>query len=380
MDHDILCSTYKEGLLLEEGSDIYQQIDSVIAQYSSKKYSLVSFEKVIPCDEMSSGKYHNFVRQFGGDGSPEVDSGFQTIDEIEGLLISYKMTSAREYTSYPPISVGFFQSSSHVINIQQFFVDMIKKGLGRSGTYGSGRCVMKHRGGLSYLGPRKKGNMRQPTVSEGPNEPNISREHKFYFHRRRMSHKYWPFVNGFLNLIVSGTTLAAYYIYPHMAKLFPVSNSVAHQKKFCPSGIIAIDFSSSCHLDKSDNQKAFYESMQTRLQVVVGEFDNLISLGVDILEARYQVAKNALKHILWWGVCLPTTCCYQYVGLQSNIEMYQFFMCPGLGTTYRIQNYWVHLFLAGLFSHCTSVPIYIVDGRAYFGKCPKVTMFSWGGN
>jgi hypothetical protein len=25
------------------------------------------------------------------------------------------------------------------------------------------------------------------------------------------------------------------------------------------------------------------------------------------------------------------------------------------------------------------VPIYIVNGRAYFGKCPKVVMFSWGG-
>ncbi len=74
-----------------------------------------------------------------------------------------------------------------------------------------------------------------------------------------------------------------------------------------------------------------------------------------------------------------TTCCYQYVGLASKSEVYQIFMCRGLGTTYRIKNYWVHLFLAGLFSHCTSVAIYIVDGRAYFGKCPTVTMFSWGG-
>ncbi len=37
------------------------------------------------------------------------------------------------------------------------------------------------------------------------------------------------------------------------------------------------------------------------------------------------------------------------LGSQPNIEVYQFFMCPGLGTTYRIRNYWVHLFLAGLF-------------------------------
>ncbi len=86
--------------------------------------------------------------------------------------------------------------------------------------------------------------------------------------------------------------------------------------KSCPSGINAIDFSSSCHLDKSDDPKPFFESMRTRLQVVVNEFKNLCSLGMDFVEARYQVAKNALQHILWWGVCLPTTCCYQYVGLQ----------------------------------------------------------------
>ncbi len=150
-----------------------------------------------------------------------------------------------------------------------------------------------------------------------------------------MGHKYWPFVNCFLNLIVSGTTMAAYYMYPHMAKLLPISNSVARRKKF--SGIIAIDFSSSCHLDMSDNQKPFYESMQTRLQVV--EFKNHIVLGVDFVEARYKVAQNALKHILRWRVCLPTTCCYEYVDLLPKIEVYQFFMCPSLGTTYRIQNY-----------------------------------------
>ena len=55
MDHDILCSTYNEGLVLEEGYDIYKQIDSVIEQYSSKNFSLVSLEKVIPVDETSSG-------------------------------------------------------------------------------------------------------------------------------------------------------------------------------------------------------------------------------------------------------------------------------------------------------------------------------------
>jgi hypothetical protein len=289
------------------------------------------------------------------------------------------MADAREHIAYPPLLVGFFQSSSHMVQIQQSFIGMLEKGLGRMGTYGGGRSVMSHRGSLSYSGPRKKGNMRQPTVSEGPNEPGITREIQFWFHWRQMSHKFWPFVHGFLNLIVSGTTLAAFYIYPHMAKLFPVSNSVAYRKKFCPSGIIAINFCSSCHLDKHDDQKQFCESMRNRLEVGVDEFKNLCSRGIEFVEACCQVAQNALQHILWWGVCLPTTCCYQLIGLQPKIKVCQYFMCPVLGTTYRIQNYWVHLFLAGLFSHCTSMPIYIVDGRAYFEKCPRVVMSSWGG-
>ena len=238
---------------------------------------------------------------------------------------------------------------------------------------------MNHRGGLSYVGPRKKGHMRQPTVAEGPNKPNVGREKQFCFHRKSTNHNYWPFVHGLVNLLVGGTTLGAYHIYPHMAKLFPVSNSIFFRKKFCPFGILAINFCSSCHLNKSDDQKLFADEMKERLQLVIKQFECMRESGVGFVNERYQQAVNALRHIFWWGVCLPTTCCYQYVGLRSNIEVYQFFMCPGLGTTYRIKNYWVHLFLAGLFCHCTSVAVYIVDGRAYFEKCSMVTMFSWGG-
>jgi hypothetical protein len=142
---------------------------------------------------------------------------------------------------------------------------------------------------------------------------------------------------------------------------------------------IAINFCSSCHLDRSDDQKQFAGEMKERLHLVVNEFQHLRDSSVTFVAERYQQAANA-KHFFWWGVCLPTTCCYQYVGLRSEIEVYQFFMCPGLGTTYRIKNYWVHSCLAGLFFHCTSAAIFIVDGRAYFGKCPTATMFSWGGN
>ncbi len=143
---------------------------------------------------------------------------------------------------------------------------------------------MNHRRGLSYLGPRKKVNMRQSTIAEGPNEPGIGREHQFYYHRKQTNHKFWPFVHGFVNLLVGDTTLAAYYIYPHMAKLFPVSNSSIFRKKFCPSGVIAIEFCSSCHLDKSDDQKPFTGEMVERLELVVNQFP--VSLGKKHIYSR----------------------------------------------------------------------------------------------
>jgi len=378
-DYDALCQAYPEGLQLQEGQKYEEQIDEVLKHRSKSICSLISLDKIVPPEEIKNGKYHCFVRQFAGDGAPDVDNTFITSHDIPGLQVNYKMARARDYYEHVPLSVGFFQSFCHSVQIQQSFIPILEKGLGRMGMYVGGRSVMNHRGGLSYVGPRKKGHMRQATVAEGPNEPEIGREHQFCFHRKGTDHKYWPFVHGLVNLLVGGTTLAAYHIYPHMAKLFPVSNSRLYRNKFCPSGILAINFCSSCHLDKSDDQKQFAGEMKERLRLVVNEFQRLRDSTVTFVAERYQQAANALKHILWWGVCLPTTCCYQYVGLTSKIEVYQFFMCPGLGTTYRIKNYWVHLFLAGLFSHCTSVAIFIVDGRAYFGKCPTVTMFSWGG-
>jgi hypothetical protein len=93
------------------------------------------------------------------------------------------MADAREYTEHPHLSVGFFQSFCRVVQIQMSFLALLEKGLGKIGTYLVGQSVMNQRGSLSYLGPRKKGNIQQSTIAEGPKEPGIGREHHF-FHRK----------------------------------------------------------------------------------------------------------------------------------------------------------------------------------------------------
>ncbi len=162
-NYDSLCEAYPDGLLLQEGQDYAEQIDEVIRQRASSICSLISLEKIVSLDEMNSGKYHYFVRQFSGDGAPEVDNTFITSHEINGLQVNYKMARARDYYEYTPLSVGFFQSFCHSVQILPSFLPLLEKGLGQMGMYVGGRSVMKHRGGLSYVGPRKKGYMRQAT-------------------------------------------------------------------------------------------------------------------------------------------------------------------------------------------------------------------------
>eukprot|EP00956_Cyclotella_meneghiniana_P029157 scaffold69876_cov90-Cyclotella_meneghiniana.AAC.1 len=245
---------------------------------------------------------------------------------------------------------------------------------------------MERVGSCSYLGPRKGRGapLNRPNVSEGPKESSADRSENRIWHRKKIRHSFWPYAVSLMNLMIGPATLAAYYIYAHMSKLCESCNSTASWYKFCPSVIMTIDFACSCHTDRNDKEDFTTPSMIAKLHKIIEQLRMLESRGVSFEPQRKAEAISSLKHLLYWGFCIPTTCCYQYIfrnaELKPRVRVYQWFMCPGLGTTHLIKNYWVHMMLAGLFSHCTSVPIYIVDDSVvYFGSCPHVTMLAWGG-
>lgn len=376
-EYEVLCSMYSNGMSVSDNYE--EEIDKELRCFCTGTYSLVSTDKLVPPKDCLG--FHGFTRIFAGDGSPDVDSSFNSI-KVNDLLVLYKYAGAREYTEYPPISSTLNDTSFHGIQISDQDITLINNAVG-SGTYdGSGRNTMitSRDSQLSYIGPRKCGNMNKPTVSEGPKDVRIAKPDRFWFTREKIKHTYWPYVLRLFNKIVGSTTLAPYHLYPHLRHLYPLVNSTRERKKFCPRGIITIDFCCGCHLDDNDLEgDEFFPLIKRRLKKICGKFEELTRNQIDFTKARYHEAIQALKHVRWWKVSLPTTCCYQYIKRCNEVEVYQFFMCPGLGTCYRIKNYWVHCMLAGLFSHCTSVPIYIVDGKAYFGKCPYVKMFAWGG-
>ena len=62
----------------------------------------------------------------------------------------------------------------------------------------------------------------------------------------------------------------------------------------------------------------------------------------------------------------------------AQIVVCQVFLMLGLGMSIRMCNYMTHMFLGGVFQHCTCVPVVIVDRRVYFGKHPYINIVNWG--
>ena len=365
-----LCDKYREGMPLGKNPD--EEIDEILSRHASGNvHTLFSTDKVHPPCPIH---YHGFTRIFAGKDTPPTDKSFFVCKDIPLHTIYFKFVESRKYCQYPPLSIGFHDYTFHKLKIQPSFVRIIKSALGSRGSYAGGRCTNIHEGHLSFVGPRKVGRMNQPTVQEGP------KEKLYWYHKEQNDHRFLPFVVSLVTSLGGATSVAPYHFYRHLNQLYQHVNSTDTRLKFCPRVILTVDFYNSCHTDKNDLDPKETKQMVTRLKDILTIFDQLVANGLKVMKSRTNEAVKSLEHLMYWGFCLPTTCCYQYLfKTTAPVEIYQWFMCPGLGTTYRIRNYWVHIMLGGLFSHCTSAPIYIVDNKAYFGKCPAVTMFAWGG-
>lgn len=375
---DSLCEEYKDGL--DVGDNYHQAVDTVLSEYSTATHDLFSTDKLE--FENADLCYDGFIRLFAGEGSPQVDETFKTCRDVNGFVIHYKYAASRDYSEYTPLSIGFFDATFHGYRILPWFIEKINKCLGRRGIY-SVRESNVVKGSNSYIGVRKTDSQRLPSVSEGPPRitkgPSKPKQIGFIYYRQQIKTLHWPFVLSLMNLLAGVTSMAAYYFYHHLATLYQFANDTGATIRFCTIAIVTIDFCCSCHHDRHDLQDWCLQDMIDKLEYIIERFQKLKDNGVQIHRGRLSQAIQTLKHVKWWGVSNPTTCCYQYITKCNKIEVYQFFLCPGLGTAYRIKNYWVHIMLASVFAHCTSAPIYIVDNKAYFGKCPKATMFAWGG-
>ena len=208
-----IMNDYPNGIFV--GNDTRQKIDDLLSSYSSSTTMLLSTDKIAESDG-----YHGYTRIFAGDGSPAIDETFTEVSINPSLSIRFKLCQARLYSSFCPLSIGMFQSTFHSIKMQHSFLKIIKKIFSSKGLFPSrANCGQ---GSVSFIGPRKNGSQSLTSASEGPHE------NGYWYYRTYINAVYWPFLLGLMNYLLNATSIAPYYFYCHMAKFFPINNSICH--------------------------------------------------------------------------------------------------------------------------------------------------------
>ena len=108
-NHDKLCDSYPDGLLLH--GDYMDQIDTLVASYTTQKVKLLSTDKFQPPKNFDGYSYEDYIRVFAGDGLLAIDESF-TKHKMDRFTIYTKFGPAREYSEYTPMSIVFLIQAS----------------------------------------------------------------------------------------------------------------------------------------------------------------------------------------------------------------------------------------------------------------------------
>jgi len=291
--------------------------------------------------------------------------------ESWSVKVWYKMSRAQKYQHVPPLLTCLFDTKFQNRFIKSEDVAVIKKAVGRSGTYPS-RTINGNEGVNCYDGLKDGSSQCHATPSEGPGMKGL---YKYY--RQDIDPKYYPHYMKIINDLARTTSWTTAHFYKHLAKLFPGASSRHSLMWLGRFAILTIQFASTEHTDKKDFVKSLFD-------IFLRQFDELLQdekLGGltrdELVSARTFVEE--------FGVSVPTTCGYQFVPRDTNmsykecgVEVCLLFIMGGIGMCARIHNFWTQIFMSHLCLHNTSVAIFIYKGRAYIGDCPYIDVLAWG--
>ena len=308
---------------------------------------------------------------FAGTSAPKPDHTFDVQHVPSSFIrVHRKDCMAHDFDGYVPLSCSLFDSKTQGIQVTMTHVRLIRKAIGSAGGLFQRRKRCIHGGELSYIGPRDvNSHQSQPSPSEGPNET------RYQYYRKTISHVFWPFVLAIGSLLASTIVHVRHYIHPYLNILRKLGETDPKRVlNVCRLLILTVSFYCSLHIDSDQVTTDVADLFISRLVAIICDK----SVPLDHRES----AGRTLSHVKEWGVGVPTTCGYQFVSdsesVHNDVEVVQYFCCVGLGICFRIRDHWTHLFLAHCFSHMTSVPLFICNGKIHVGSHPGKVVFAWG--
>ncbi len=181
---------------------------------------------------------------------------------------------------------------------------------------------------------------------------------------------YWPKTLHIFNHIARSASNVAYYIYKHL-QCFYNHRINSQDIFFCRIMIATINFLCTPHCDEKDVLNS------NKTQDIIPKLKKVTDSKKSNSKGNVDCIINNLQ---FWGICVPTTCCYQIVHRHTSkqVNVIQYFCLPNFGLCFQIKNYWVHWFLAGLFCHYISVVVFVIDGLVYAGSHDDAEVFASG--
>jgi len=354
----------------------------------------------------TNDEFPSYSQVFAGKSSPAAQWGKFAEKKIPDLdrIVHYTVVKTSELDQFTPLHTACVDGESHHHTIDCQQVKVMKNALSNSGSYPirfvtstapedsistdntsddnskrrkkrkKSKSTPAIQGSNSYLGTKTETSRCRPTPGEGPGV----KEKYNLFRRDSTNVLYLPGTIHLLNALANRIFRVPSILYRALACLLICGNPRNGFISFCRIAILTINFYNKCHIDRGDalskEESAFYLKEAKRIR------DSPLTI-----KSEQDRMDGLIKFIEDFGVSVPTTCGIQFVktaeGLanpNSNIMVCQAFLMLGLGLSLRMCNYMTHVFMGRVFSHCTCMPIIVVDGKAFFGTHPYIDIVNWG--
>ena len=315
--------------------------------------------------------YHLFSQIFAGSGSPPIDDDVDFVPyhcPSLGLTIYYAIKHSREVEKFTPLHTSFVDHQFQAKVITNQDVNLAINALSTGGSFPNRNGGKGHN---SYMGMKTNESESTPTPTEGPQ----MRENYTLF-RATTDPIYLPSALHLMSRLASCIFLATTIFYHPLAFLRDATGALTYT--LCRIAILTINYSNVSHVDTGDR----YSSVATH--DILNRAKRIMSSPLAIKSNKERLG-NYIKHVEEFGASVHTTCGIQFPktdeGMrhpEAKIVVCQVFLMLGLGMSIRMCNFMTHIFLGGLYQHCTCVPIVIVDGMVYFGKHPYINIVNWG--
>ena len=291
----------------------------------------------------------------------------------------FKRYSRRLYYNDPTkLMVSHWERSKeyNCTNVDIDNINLIKKAFGKYGSY-MNRTRANCLGHNTYVGTRRH-IKPLPTPIQGPSRKTDS---QFNYYRAHFSSLHQILAHKIINKMLHEVSHGAKIFDPVITSMLPTDGKThmfGTSNGLITFGVVEeiIGFANTLHVDMFDAMKKQYWTQ------ILKNLHEVLKSSKEIHPRVLMRAKYARSFVSKLGYGTPTTCVYQFIhderNVEVNVRILQYFVMAGLGLAVEVNSHACHMMHAYAFAHCTAIPVMIVGDTYFLTSENDTNVFAWG--